>query len=197
MGATAVGESTPAQMRALVETRACARRPLLLLAALTVLALTTACAGGGKVVSQSFSCDMWNDGWARTVDLLEYSYGDKDPMLSRRRPLEGRQVMGCGTINTAMPVAEFLHVKWRLKATGEVIEERVDLRGRLPKDMYMQKVTFVIAERQLFVYLVTPEMLKPSLRERPLRTWLSKFHVTYEIYPNNQLKLQDGRVANR
>jgi len=151
-----------------------------------LLVCLAGCASGPKLVSHSFSCDMWFDGWANQADLLEYSYGDKFQMLHKKvRP--DQQGLGCGGVTAAMPVANFLYVKWRLKATGDVIEDRVDMRGRLPENMYMQTVTFVIDGRQLYVYLVTDQQIKQRLAERPLKTWLSKHNVTYEIYPNNQL----------
>lgn len=150
------------------------------------------CASDSKQVSHSFSCDMWFDGWVATIDLLEYSYGDKLQMLDKKvRP--GQQSLGCGTVIAAMPVAEFLYVKWRLKASGEVIEDRVDLRGRLPTNVVGHEVTFLIDGRQLYVYVVTPTRITPMLPGQPLKTWRSQFRASYEIYPNNQLKPQGGR----
>ena len=75
-----------------------------------------------------------------------------------------------------------------LKATGEVIEERVDLRGRLPQNMRDQEVTFVIDGRQLYVYLVTPTEITENLPKAPKRAWRSRYKVTYEVYPTNELK---------
>jgi hypothetical protein len=48
-----------------------------------------------------------------------------------------------------MPIGEFLYVKWRIKATGEVLEDRVDLHPVLPWNMGHHTVTFVIEGRQL------------------------------------------------
>ena len=83
-----------------------------------------------------------------------------------------------------MPIGEFLYVKWRINATGEVLEERVDLRPLLPWNMGNHTVTFVIDGRQLYVYLVT-DQLKPYKAPPILKTYLSKSTVTYEIYPHN------------
>jgi hypothetical protein len=49
-----------------------------------------------------------------------------------------------------------LYVKWRIKATGQVLEETVDLRSRLPADIVDHKVYFDIEGPQLYVYLITP-----------------------------------------
>lgn len=151
----------------------------LLVAALSV-AMASSCATGPKLVYHTFSFDGRHDGWAEQVSLLEYRYGDQYNLVQKKNE-EG---LGYGTnVNSDMPVAEFLYVRWRLKATGEVIEDRVDLRQRLPKDMYRQELTFVIDGRQLYVYIVTRTPITQILPKPPLRTWLSRHNVTYEIYP--------------
>lgn len=83
-----------------------------------------------------------------------------------------------------MSIGEFLYVKWRIKETGEVLEDRVDLRPLLPWNMGNHKITFVIDGRQLYVYLVTNQP-KPYKSPPILKTYLSKSTVTYEIYPAN------------
>lgn len=87
-------------------------------------------------------------------------------------------------VNGPIPVGEFLYVKWRLKATGEVFEQRVDLRGRLPRDMTDHELTFVIDGPQLYVYVVTPQLQLPETTQRTHRTWLSRYNQTYEVFPN-------------
>jgi hypothetical protein len=52
---------------------------------------------------------------------------------------------------------EFLHVKWKIKSTGEVYEDKVDLRSRLPRNIKNHTVSFIAKGPQLYVYLVTPE----------------------------------------
>ena len=86
-----------------------------------------------------------------------------------------------------MPVGEFLYVKWRLKSTGDVVDQRVDLRPLLPRDMKDHGLTFVIDGRQLYVYLITPQ---PKRVDEPpiLRTTMSRFTVTYEIFPTYTYK---------
>ena len=152
------------------------------LAAFVVALLLAACASHPKLVWHSFSADGVFDGWAQTVDLLEYKYGDQFAMAQRQNEKGLGYRFG---VNGPMPVAEFLYVKWRLKATGEVIEQRVDLRDRLPENMEGHYVTFVIDQRQLYVYVATPTEIKVNLPKPPLKTYLSRHTVTYEIYPNN------------
>jgi hypothetical protein len=91
-------------------------------------------------------------------------------------------------INGPMPVGDFLYIKWRIKATGKVLEDRVDLRPLLPRDMTDYELTFVPNERQLYVYLVTPTV-RSAKQPPPLPTYLSLDRVTYEIYPHNTFPL--------
>jgi hypothetical protein len=90
-------------------------------------------------------------------------------------------------INASMANGEYLFAKWRLKNTGEILENRVDLRGRLPDNMFGHKVAFVIDGQQLFVFVITPKE-KKYMTPPILKTSLSKFYESYEIYPTNTFK---------
>jgi len=85
-----------------------------------------------------------------------------------------------------MPVGDFLFVKWRIKSTGEVVEDRVDLRQRLPKDMTDHGLTFVIEGNQLYVYVITPKVRNSDLPPNK-KTSSSRYRETFEIYPTNEL----------
>ena len=142
-----------------------------------------------KLVAHAFSYNGWYDDpkWANQVDLLAYSYGDQYHMV-RRAVKSGEQTLGYNSgVNGSMPVGEFLYVKWRIKATGEEIEDKVDLRNRLPANMFGHRITFVIDGKQLYIYLVTPQ---GKITDSPpiLKTSWSSTYVTYEIYPNNTYK---------
>lgn len=155
-------------------------------AVLAVAWLLTACAISPKTVSHSFSFDGWFDGWAKQVDLLEYSYGDQYHMV--RRKAKDTDSLGYSSgVNGPMPVGEFLYVKWRVKETGELVEDRVDLRGKLPSNMFEHGLTFAIDGKQLYVYLITREA-RDSRQPKPLKTFLSRYNVTYELYPQNTYK---------
>lgn len=147
-----------------------------------VLALVACATGGAKRVPHAFNFEGWNDGWAKQAELLAFSYGDQYAP-TRAVSRDGKGIGYSDGVNGPMPVGEFLYVKWRLKASGEVLEQRVDLRDRLPRDMTDHELTFVIDGRQLYVYVVTPQAQSPEIRQRTHRTWLSRYNVTYEIYP--------------
>jgi len=155
-----------------------------LLALLLALGACAAAPSQPQLVLHSFSFDGWSDKWYPETELIEYSYGDQYRMVRKAaRPPEdslGPQ----SSVSGPMPVGGFLYVKWRIKATGEVHEDRVDLRPMLPTDMTRHRLTFVIEGPQLYVYLVTPTP-KHTTDPPLLKTSESMFHVTYEIYPSN------------
>lgn len=152
-----------------------------------VFFVLTGCASGqgGKLVNHSFNFDGRYDGWHQSIDLLEYSYGDQYLMV-RRKAAEGDTLGPQAGVSGPMPVGDFLYVRWRLKSSGEQVEQRVDLRDRLPRDMTGHELTFVLEGRQLFVYVVTPQDQLPSVKQRTHRTWLSRYNVAYEVFPTLQ-----------
>ena len=116
-----------------------------LLKHLTLLCLAlclTACATGPKQPYHAFSFDGWSDKWATQVDLLEYSYGDQYRMVKDKVRPEKERLGPRSNVNGPMPVGEFLYVKWRIKATGEVLENKVDLRNRLATNMFESQSDF-------------------------------------------------------
>jgi hypothetical protein len=152
------------------------------------LALSLAgCASGPAQAVHAFEFSGWFDKWATQVDLLEYSYGDQYHMVRDKVKPENKSIGYSAGVNGLMPVDEFLYVKWRIKATGEVIEDKVDLRNKLAKNMFEHRVTFVIDQKQLYVYLVTPIWKKVGTPP-VLKSHWSETYVTFEIYPNNTYK---------
>ena len=145
------------------------------------------CATGSRGSYHTFSIDGHHDNWTESIDLLAYDYGGAHSMVQRKAESDATRLSTVASINATMPTGEYLYVKWRIKSTGEVIENRVDLRGRLPSNMSDHGITFVIDGQQLYVYLITPAQ-KKYLTPPILRTWHSMFKVSYEVYPNNTFK---------
>jgi len=141
---------------------------------------------GQRQVFHSFNFHGWKDGWysgpQSIVQLQEYSYGDQYRMVRDKVKAGDEFLPPTTSVSGPMPIGEFLYVRWRLKDSGEMIENRVDLRDRLPWDMRNKEVTFVIDGKQLYVYLVTDQG-KEYGTPPVLKTWISKQYVTYEIYP--------------
>ena len=154
---------------------------------LMVLVGLSGCAAGPQGSYHTFSINGAYDNWSESIDLLEYDYGGVHRMVRDKGRTEADTVSTATSINATMPNGEYLYAKWRIKSTGEVVEKRADLRGRLPDNMLDHGITFVIDGQQLYVFLITP--IKKAYRTPPiLRTHLSKSYVSYEIYPNNTLK---------
>jgi hypothetical protein len=125
--------------------------PLLIAAGLMLYALH-ACAVGPVFHSFSFGSYGENPG----IEVLDYQYGtSKMPGVAanKERVAMGHIGQGGGT-SGAMQVGDFLYVKWRINSTGKVYEDKVDLKSRLPSDMYLKIIHFAIKGPQLYVYLI-------------------------------------------
>jgi hypothetical protein len=164
------------------------------------------CATGqaGGVVDHSFEFHASTD--SPGIQVLAYSYGDSSNTYGGRlRATEDDTKNGTvsqGTnITGPIPVGKYLYVKWRIKKTGEVIEDTVDLQKQWPRSMADLKLYFIIEDRQLFVYLITELKERPyftqeqgdeinnfsntSPRQKSLRKYARRF-ITL-IYPQYQL----------
>jgi len=118
------------------------------------------------------------------IEVLDYRYGTStqqgtfppDWVLQT-----GHVAQSVGTTGD-MIVGDFLYVKWKIKETGEIFKDTVDLRNRFPRNLYECKVYFVIRGPQLFVYLVTPDHSPPGTPSNGLRIYGSRIVKT--LYPN-------------
>lgn len=137
----------------------CLQKTVWLVAGVMLYALT-ACATG--LTYHSFDFDARRD--SPDVEVLDYQYGNsKQPGVRNPDYLRngGRSLQSAG-IYGEMLRGDFLYVKWRLKKTGEVYEDTVDLKSRLPADITDHRIHFVIRGPQLYVYLISPEKLNPN-----------------------------------
>jgi len=116
---------------------------------------------GQKFANQSFDFSYKST----EIDILDWQYGEHGYVGNEHQALprapkyivdQGLPVGGGGGMSGGMPVGDFLYVKWRIKATGEIHEDKVDLRGKLPKDMNNHGIHFIVKGAQLYVFLVPP-----------------------------------------
>jgi hypothetical protein len=119
------------------------------------LALSVGCATGPRLVNHAFSFDARWD--SPDIEILGYRYGDY--LMTRTpnyRAKDGgiRQSLG---VSGPFPRGDSLYVKWKIKSSGAVHEDTVDLRERLPRDMTDHRVYFVVDGHQLRVFLISPE----------------------------------------
>lgn len=126
------------------------------LAILASILFLTACATDPRVVEHSFGFDIRKS--IPRVEVIDYRYGESK--LPVRAPewavKEGRPLYFNG-VSGAMRIGDYLYVQWRIVDTGQVFEETIDLRQRLPRDIKDHKVHFDIQGPQLYVYLITPD----------------------------------------
>src|SRR6476660_750132 len=122
-----------------------------------LVALAVAACASGSVVNHAFSFDA--NGESPEVEVLDFLYGDSKLSMTRNPEYlrkQGKSLQGAGIYGEMLP-GDFLYVKWRIRGTGHVYEDKVDLRHRLPADITNHRIHFIIKGPQLYVYLVTPE----------------------------------------
>lgn len=154
--------------------------------ALALLALV-GCAFNPSVIDHSFGFDARWD--SPDVDVLNYRYGNSNIPATRTQDFELREgrISNSASVTGDMLRGEFLYVKWRIKSTGEVFEDNVDLRKRLPYDIKKHRIYFVIKGAQLYVFLISPDRLEqnpcPSRDElRRLGKSDSPFDKVFSMY---------------
>ena len=124
---------------------------------LAQLLFLSACATAQPRVDHAFGFDTRLE--SPGVEVLDYQYGTSNQTGTRAPDWvvkEGR-VSGGTNINGPMLRGEYLRVKWREKQSGEVREETVDLRNRLPGNITDHRIHFVIRGTNLYVYAISPE----------------------------------------
>ena len=127
-----------------------------------MLAWLTTCASGPRVVDHAFSFDARWD--SPGIEVLNYRYGSSNMPGTHIAPelLRTGQHSGGMGVNGPMPIGDTLYVKWRIKATGEVFEDSVGLKSRLPEDITRHLLYFIVGGPQLYVYLIGPDRLNPN-----------------------------------
>jgi hypothetical protein len=155
------------------------------LAILVALGLGSAsCATSPALVDHSFSFNAFEDNW--DVELLDYRYGTSAMTRTPQWQKDTNRVSQGGMWNGEMPRAADLYVKWRVKATGEVIEDTVDLRDKLPRNIKGHILHFVIRGGHLSVYLVSPERRPADWP--PIGPAAYQYRKVFTVYPVTSTK---------
>ena len=142
--------------------------------------------GGPKLVFHTFGFDALAD--SPGIDVLDYRYGtSKAPGASfpdwiKRDVGRAYRTMTSGP----MIVGSELYVQWRINATGEILEDLVDLdglraSGRMSKDIEGHTIYFVVNDRQLEVYDVSPNSRDP--KTPPIGPGLFDRYEVTKVYP--------------
>jgi hypothetical protein len=142
------------------------------------------CASEPRVVDHAFDFDAFGDNW--DADLMDYRYGSSAMTRTPQWQKDTNRVKQGGGVNGEIPRGDDLYVKWRLKATGEVIEDTVDLRDKLPRDIKGHTIRFVIRGRQLYVYLISPERRPADWP--PIGPAVYQYRKVFTVYPVTSTK---------
>lgn len=121
------------------------------------------------------------------VKVLDHSYGvaDKFEVKPGKWHRDRFPVQGCCDLTNdgiVAPRGDYLYFKWRVIATGEVFEDRVDLSKRLPQDMNDRRLYIAIFGSQLYVYLFPPQKVKQVTGPDVVISGLSPARVRGQSY---------------
>lgn len=141
-----------------------------------------ACSANQGIVTHAFGFNAIQD--SPDIEVLDYRYGNsKQP--GARPPAwalrENRVAQGT-TTSGEMLRGDELHVKWRIKSTGTIREDSVDLRNRLPENIKDHRIYFIVKDTQLYVYLITPERRPPDMPPNGPRQ--TQYLKTITLYPD-------------
>ncbi|MBK7687222.1 MAG: hypothetical protein IPJ25_15530 [Rhodocyclaceae bacterium] len=152
----------------------------------------TACAMGGNVFHYSISFDARRD--SPEIEVIDYRYSNGDVLIlyPEKERLRLGQVFHRADIYGELPRGDFLYVKWRVKATGEIFEDKVDLQKRLPADMEKLDINFVVHGPHLYVFVEWPWDGQPwqsepnATKYTPVPGGVKRYqgHKQVQIYPD-------------
>lgn len=150
------------------------------------------------MIRHTFAFDTIHD--SPDIEVLDYQYGSSRQFatFADKERIALGQVFPANHISGYMPRGEFLYVKWRIKSTDQVFEDRVDLNSRLPEELEGLELRFVIHGPQLYVFLTWPWDGKPYERELlknkylPVPGGVKRFegHKQVQIYPGSEQSIQ-------
>ncbi len=124
--------------------------------------LMMGCAVGQKIVFHEIRFDS---GESVDVDILDWQYGtntvenggqQQSGTRARASQVAAGKPFNSGGTSGNMPVGDFIYVKWRIKKTGEIREDKADLTKLLPRDMTFYTLHFMVKNTQLCIYLIPP-----------------------------------------
>jgi hypothetical protein len=147
-----------------------------------ILALCLGCAYSGGVVDHSFSFNALQD--SPDVEVMDFRYGTSQQPGARNEHLERAQGKSAQATGVTGPMlrGEDLYVKWRVKSTGQIYEDTVNLRKHLPPDITGQRIHFLIRGQQLYVFLISNQRRTPN--DSAIGPRMYSHLKTTQIYPD-------------
>lgn len=144
-----------------------------------------ACATNPNVVNHSFGFDTRKD--AQDAIVLDYRYGDsKLPARPPEWAIKAGRSFAFENIHGPMLKGDFLYVKWRSTTTGQIHEDTVDLRHRLPAEITDHTIYFMIHGAQLHVYLISPQNVERTPDRPPDGPRIYRNRKIVTIYPDQR-----------
>ncbi len=155
----------------------------------------------GNTVNHGFEFDAISD--SPGVEIMDYEYSTRKPSKEAYARIGGNGIAQQTGISGGFPRGDFVYMKWRVRSTGEIFEDRVDLRSRIPGNIKEKTIYCVIEGGQLYVLLIdfwkykdrvtTEELTKARAgATTPLKKVLNS-HILYhveQVYPEPKKQLQ-------
>ena len=184
-------------------------RLLTLCAALLLALAQVGCATGytGSVVSHGFEFNAWRD--SPDIEIIAYRYGSPVDTIGGRivrtaqDTKDGKEHQSTTIVSAAMPVGKELYVKWRIKATGQVLEETANLEAAWKRSMERWVLYFWVNQDKLQVYVMSQDQRDyftfeqgqqigayesatnvPYSLQKSSRRFIYMLHPTYQVDPH-------------
>lgn len=160
-----------------------AHRSLQLIIAASCVALSS-CALAQRLTDHAFRFDTRRD--SPNIEVLDYRYGNSKQPGARPDADELKTGVIPQRTNIIGPMlrGDSLYVKWRIKSSGEVHEDTVDLTSRLPTNITDHRIYFVVKGAQLYIYLISPDRRAENEPPGPIRMFSHLKVAT--IYPDQR-----------
>ena len=126
------------------------------LAWLLLALLMASCATQSKLVFHGIQFEM---GYSQNSELIFFRYERSGEIIEQvpRKNYDPIHPIPQGTGTSGYkPIGDQIYVKWRDTRTAKIHEETKSLIGKLPSEMHMHDITFIIRDNKLIVYVVTP-----------------------------------------
>ena len=147
------------------------------------LALCTCAVAQTAPTDHAFGFDMRYDD--QDAEVLDYRYGDSNlPVRAPESAVREGKTFAFAGVHGPLLRGDFLYVKWRTRGSGEVYEDTVDLRRRLPADVTGYRIHVIIRGPQLYVYLVSPQRRPADMP--PKGPEIYNYRIVTTIYPDEE-----------
>jgi hypothetical protein len=157
------------------------------LLAVGVLMIVMGCAIGPKKALHGLEFDaVFN---MTDIEIIDYKYGDGPafPIRTRCRPkvTPTDKCAQSESANLLTEIGETLYVKWKIKSTGEILDDTIIMKKVLPDDINGMKLFFYIKQRQLYLFLDTRLPKPKGWPEYEVMGY--QYYKNYQLYPTSNL----------